>query len=299
MTTTLDDSRPTVAGGPRRGRLEALFVAAGFAILGIGVVALGLQSWLPPLASRHGAGIDRMLAYLLLTTGALLLVGHLVLAWFIFRYGRADRVSFRTASVRTERSWGLALGLLMTVLAEGGVLALGLPVFDEYFVTKPPADAIAIEVTGEQFAWNVRYPGPDGRFGRTVADLIGINNPLGIDPADPAGRDDRLEINNVYLEVDRAASVVLRSKDVIHSFYLPHHRVKQDAMPGMRIPIWFVPTAEGEYEIACAELCGLAHYRMKGKLHVLSTEDYRDWSAAATADVAAGASQVTSQEASR
>ena len=74
-----------------------------------------------------------------------------------------------------------------------------------------------------------------------------------------------------------ATSVVLRSKDVIHSFYLPHFRVKQDAMPGMRIPIWFVPTEVGDYEIACAELCGLAHYRMKGKVHVLSREGYAEW----------------------
>jgi cytochrome c oxidase subunit 2 len=254
-----------------------VFVAAGFATLGVGVVALGLRGWMPPLASRHGAGVDRMLAYLLLTTGGLLLIGHLVLAFFIFRYGGVERVSFRMASPRTERRWGLALGLLMTVIAEGGVLALGLPVFDEYFATSPPADAVAVEITGEQFLWNVRYPGPDGRFGRTDPALIAVTNPLGLDPADDSGRDDHLEMNNLYLEADRAASVLLRSKDVIHSFYLPHFRVKQDAMPGMRIPIWFVPTEEGEYEIACAELCGLAHYRMKGMVHVLSKDGYRDW----------------------
>jgi cytochrome c oxidase subunit 2 len=291
MTTTDDGRSNAGETGSRGGRLEALFVAAGFAILGIGVVALGAQRWLPPLASRHGAGIDRMLAYLLLTTGALVLIGHLVLAWFIFRYGRADRVTFRSASPRTERGWGLALALLMTVVAEGGVLALGLPVFDEYFVTSPPEDAVRVEITGEQFLWNVRYPGPDGRFGRTEAALIAATNPLGLDPKDPAGRDDHLEMNNLYLEADRAVAVVLRSKDVIHSFFLPQFRVKQDAMPGMRIPIWFVPTAEGEYEIACAELCGLAHYRMKGKVHVLSKQGYRDW--------LAGVDAAASQEASR
>ena len=268
------------------GKLEAFFVAAGFAILGIGVVALGLRGWLPPLASHHGAGIDRMLVYLLLCTGALILVGHLVLAWFVFRYGRADAVSFRSASPRTERAWGLALGLVMTVVAEGGVLAIGLPVFDEYFVSKPPADAIPIEITGEQFVWNVRYAGVDGRVGRTESALIGPANPLGLDPADAAGRDDRIELNNVYLQADRAASILLRSKDVIHSFYVPQFRVKQDAMPGMRIPIWFVPTEEGEFEIACAELCGLAHYRMKGKVHVLSADGYRQWLAGDTQEAA-------------
>jgi cytochrome c oxidase subunit 2 len=265
-----------VWSSPRR-RLEAALLAAGFAFLGVGVIALGLRTWLPPLASRHGGGIDRMLIFLLAATGGLLLIGHLVLAVFIFRFGRADRVSFRMAEPRTERRWGLALGLLMTVIAEGGVLALGLPVFDEYFVARPPADAIEIEITAEQFLWNVRYPGPDRHFGRTDPDLIAVTNPLGLDPSDDAGRDDHLEMNNISLEFDRAASVVLRSKDVIHSFYLPHFRVKQDALPGMRIPLWFVPTKVGEYEIACAELCGLAHYRMKGKVHVLSKEGYSDW----------------------
>jgi cytochrome c oxidase subunit 2 len=221
-----------------------------------------------------------------LSTGALLLIGHLVLAWFVFRYGRADAVTFRSASPRTERAWGLALGLVMTVVAEGGVLAIGLPVFDEYFASKPPADAIGIEITGEQFVWNVRYPGADGRFGRTDSALIGPANPLGLDPADAAGRDDRIELNNVYLQADRAASILLRSKDVIHSFYVPHFRVKQDAIPGMRIPIWFVPTDEGEFEIACAELCGLAHYRMKGKVHVLSEDGYRQWLAGGALEAA-------------
>jgi len=291
MTTTSFEGERDASnerGSDRPGRLEAAFVAAGFAILGIGVVALGMRGWLPPLASRHGAGIDRMLVYLLIATGALLLAGHAVLAAFIFRFARAERVTFRLASPRVERGWGLALGLLMTIVAEGGVLAIGLPVFDEYFVTAPPADAIQVEITGEQFLWNMRYPGADGRFGRTDSALIGPTNPLGLDPKDGASADDRLEMNNLYLEKGRAVAVVLRSKDVIHSFFLPHFRVKQDAMPGMRIPIWFVPTTEGEYEIACAELCGLAHYRMKGKVHVLSKEAYRTWESGGSQTAEAG-----------
>jgi cytochrome c oxidase subunit 2 len=276
----------TPGDAPRGGALEPLLVAAAFALLGAGVVALGLRDWMPQLASHHGAGIDRMLVYLLITTGSLLLIAHLVLAWFIYRFARASEVTFRRATARTERAWGLALGLLMTVVAEGGVLALGLPVFDEYFATAPPADAVAIEITGEQFVWNVRYPGADGRFGRTRPELISMTNPVGLDPDDEAGLDDHLELNNVYLEVDRAASVVLRSKDVLHSFYVPHFRVKQDAVPGMRIPIWFVPTEAGDYEIACAELCGLAHYRMQGKVHVLSREAFAAWAAGATSEEA-------------
>ena len=260
-------------------RLEAAFVGVLFAVLGVGVIALGGREWLPALASRHGAGVDRMLGYLLLTTGGLLLVGHIVLAVFILRYAGRPKVTHRLASPKAERGWSIALGLLMTIIAEGGVLAIGLPVFEEYFGTEPPEDAIIVEVTGEQFVWNVRYAGRDGVFGRTRPEPISTTNPLGIDPDDPAGIDDRFEINNIYLEVDRAAKVVLRSKDVLHSFFLPHLRVKQDAVPGMTIPIWFVPTAEGRFDIACAELCGLAHYRMQGFVHVMSKQAFTDWRA--------------------
>ncbi|MDX1382292.1 MAG: cytochrome-c oxidase [Thermoanaerobaculia bacterium] len=270
-------------------RLEALFLAVMFAILGVGVVAAGGRQWLPALASHHGAGIDRMLQYLLLTTGALLLVGHVVLAWFVFRFSRQSRVSHRLASPKAERAWSIALGLVMTVVAEGGVLAIGLPVFQQYFVDEAPEDAIVVEITGEQFAWNIRYPGADGVFGRTRAELITTTNPLGMDPEDPAGADDRMELNNLYLQVDRGAKVVLRSKDVLHSFYLPNLRVKQDAVPGMRIPIWFQPTTEGRFDIACAELCGLAHYRMQGFVHVLSASDYSEWERGADEVAAAAA----------
>jgi cytochrome c oxidase subunit 2 len=270
------------------GRLEAVFIAMMFVILGVGVVAFGSREWMPELASRHGGGIDKMLSYLLLTTGGLLLVGHITLAWFIFRFSGRDEVSYRMAPPKAERAWGLALGLVMTVIAEGGVLALGLPVFQEYFASEPPADAVTVEVTGEQFAWNVRYAGPDGVFGRTDAKLVDVTNPLGIDPDDPKGRDDLLELNNIYLEVDRATEVILLSKDVLHSFFLPHLRVKQDAVPGMRIPIWFMPTKEGKFELVCAELCGLAHYRMGGFVHVLSQQGFRDWQTEKVAEVAAG-----------
>lgn len=267
--------------GPKRSesrlRLEAILLALLFAGLGIWVFAFGSRRWLPELASRHGAGIDAMLNYLMTTTGTLLLIGHLLLAFFVFKFARSGPISHRLSSARIERGWGLALGLVIAVVAEGGVLAIGLPVFHEYFIADPETTPIEIEITGEQFAWNVRYPGPDGVFGRTDSALIGVTNPLGIDPTDPAGEDDLLELNNIYVVVDQPVRLTLRSKDVIHSLFLPHFRVKQDAVPGMKVPIWFVPTLEGRYEIACAELCGLAHYRMQGFIHVLTADAYDNW----------------------
>jgi cytochrome c oxidase subunit 2 len=162
----------------------------------------------------------------------------------------------------------------MTVVAEGGVLVLGIPVFSQLYVEEPPEDSVVVEVTAEQFTWNVRYPGPDGAFGRTETALIDVDNPLGVDASDPASRDDIHELALLYVPVGRPVHVKLRAKDVLHSFYLPYHRIKQDAVPGMTIDLWFVPTKEGQFDIACAELCGFGHYQMRGFLHVVSGEEF-------------------------
>jgi cytochrome c oxidase subunit 2 len=152
------------------------------------------------------------------------------------------------------------------------------------------SEALIVQVTPEQFAWNIRYAGPDKVFGRTDIKLIDLqSNPLGLDRTDPAAKDDIVTLNQLYLPVNRPIIVRLRSKDVIHSFGVPEFRVKQDAIPGLTIPIWFTPTVttaemrtrtgnpEFQYEIACAQLCGLGHYRMRGFVTVLSTEEFEKW----------------------
>jgi cytochrome c oxidase subunit 2 len=152
------------------------------------------------------------------------------------------------------------------------------------------SEALVVHVTGEQFAWNVRYAGPDGAFGRTDIKLIDLqSNPLGLDRSDPAAKDDVTTLNQLYLPVNRPVIVKLRSKDVIHSFGVPELRVKQDAIPGLTIPIWFVPNvttaemrtrtgnAEFQYEIACAQLCGLGHARMRGFVTVQTAEEFQTW----------------------
>jgi cytochrome c oxidase subunit 2 len=261
-----------------RQTVEAFFVALLFGVVGVGGVVYGSRTKLPELASRHGAGIDSMLNYLLVTVGGIFLFGFLLLGWLIWAGSRRDRIGPRFAARRTEILLSASLGLAMAIVAEGGVLAIGMPVWAEYFEAEAPPDAIDVEVTAQQFMWNVRYPGPDGQFGRTKATLIDdTTNPIGLDPTDPTGKDDVITLNDITVPVDRPVHVRLRSKDVIHSFFLPHQRVKQDAVPGMTPEVVFTPTKVGSYELLCAELCGLAHYRMRGFFNVVSDAQFLEW----------------------
>jgi cytochrome c oxidase subunit 2 len=263
----------------RYSREGALLAAVLFVIV-VAALGLAVRRWLPPLASEHGAGIDRLIDYLMISVGMLFIVGHLVLGVFIWRFSRQDRVTYRQATPRIERRWALVPALVMTVVAEGGVLVMGLPVWGKLYGRPAPPDAFTVEVTGEQFAWNVRYPGRDGRFGRTDPQLIADDNPLGVDRRDPAATDDIVHLGVIHVPVNRPVRIRLRSKDTLHSFFIPHFRLKQDAVPGMTIELWFVPTRVGEYEIACAELCGFGHFQMRGVLRVLSPEQFAAWQAA-------------------
>jgi cytochrome c oxidase subunit 2 len=259
-------------------RVEAVVVSFLFASLGLGGVLYGSRGWLPTLASRHGAGIDAMLRYLLVTVGGLFLIGYLALAYFIWRGVGRPAITSRFAPRKVEVGLSVALGVAMAIIAEGGVLAIGMPVWREYFDATVPADVVTIEVTAQQFMWNARYPGTDGVFGRTNPALVDeTTNAIGLDRTDPAAKDDILTINDITVPFGRAVRVRLRSKDVIHSFFLPNFRVKQDAVPGMTPEVVFFPTQTGRFELACAELCGLAHYRMRGFFNVVSEKEFHEW----------------------
>lgn len=138
-------------------------------------------------------------------------------------------------------------------------------------------DAMVVEVTAEQFAWNVRYPGPDGKFGRRSPELVHFNNPLGLDRTDPDAADDVVVGNELHLPLGKKTLIKLASKDVIHDFFVPEFRIKQDAVPGMLIPVWVEPTKAGRYEIACAQLCGFGHALMRGDVYVDTPEDFEKW----------------------
>ena len=137
--------------------------------------------------------------------------------------------------------------------------------------------ATAIEVVAEQFNWNIRYPGADGKFGRTAPEFMDFTNPLGIDPADKAGSDDVVSVNDLRLPLNERVLIRLMSKDVIHSFFIPEFRVKQDAVPGLRVPVWFTPTRAGDYEITCAQLCGVGHAIMRADVKVLDRAGFDAW----------------------
>ena len=239
-------------------------------------LALGMRTWFPPLASDHGAGIDRMLRYLLVSVGVVYVVGNAVLGYFVWNSSRQETVTARMTSKKFERRWSLIPAVVIMLVAESGVFLVGLPVWGQYY-SAPPEDILTVELTAEQFAWNIRYTGVDGKFGRVTPRLFTLNNPIGLDAQDAASRDDIVLLNDIHLPVNRPARIRLRSKDVIHSFFVPDFRVKQDAVPGMTIDIWFVPTQTGIFELACNQICGFGHYTMRGLVTVVSVEDFENW----------------------
>lgn len=237
-----------------------------------------MERWLgmPDAASAHAADLD-------LTMG---LVHWLMLvlfvgwgAFFLYTLVRFRRTRQPTADYGGARSTASTWVEGGVALAEALLLvAFSIPLWAARVSPAPPGDeAVVVRVVAEQFAWNVHYPGPDGLFGLTRPDLVSPSNPVGLDRSADHAADDVVAVNQLHLPVDRPAIVQLSTKDVIHSFGLPNFRVKQDAIPGMMIPVWFVPTRRGQYEIACSQLCGLGHYRMKGFVTVEDGDAFEAW----------------------
>jgi len=160
------------------------------------------------------------------------------------------------------------------------LFGLSTPVWLAYKNNVPDAaKALHIRLVAEQFAWNFQYPGKDGKFGKSDPSLISGDNPLGVDPEDPSGKDDLVTVNQLHVPVNRPVIVDVSSKDVIHSFNIPVLRVKQDTVPGQQIPIWFEATQPGHFELACAQLCGLGHYRMRADVLIDTPEEFAKWAA--------------------
>lgn len=263
---------------PRKAQssLELALVGLLFVALMILSVAILGKPWRPPVASVHGHGVDLVITYLLVATGVLFVAGHLLLAAFVWRY-RGDGPSIhRPIAPRFEWITALVPVLLMTVISEVGVLAIGRPVWGQVY-GPPPADAFRAELVGKQFAWTARYPGKDGKLGRTDPKLIDDENQLGLDKDDPAAKDDIVEIGVLRLPQGRPIYLSLRSQDVQHSFSVAAFRVKQDLVPGLVQHARFVPEVAGSYEIACSQLCGLGHYRMRGLVNVMAPHEFDEW----------------------
>ncbi len=245
---------------------------------------------LPAEASSHAAEIDQMIVLVHWLMAVLFVGWGIFFVFVLFRFRRGANPKADYAGAKGKVSKGIEVAIVIAEM----VLLIGyaIPAWAKR-VQQFPAEneATVVRVVGEQFAWNVHYPGADGRFGRTDVSLISADNPLGLDKNDPDAKDDVTTINQLNVPVDRPVLVHLSSKDVIHSFGLYEMRVKQDVIPGLQIPVWFIPTVTTaqmrlnlnnpafDYEIACSQLCGLGHFRMRGFLTVQSAADYQKWMA--------------------
>lgn len=228
--------------------------------------------WFTPLASNWGT-IDDALIITFVITGVVFIAVTLFMAYAIFKYRHRDghKADFEPENKKLE--WWLT-GL--TSLGIAGMLAPGLIVWADYVY--PPPSATAFETVGQQWSWTFRLPGKDGELGRAATKYVNYDNPLGVDPLDPKGRDDVIiEDGEVHLLLGQPVKAYLRSVDVLHDFYVPQFRAKMDMVPGMVTYFWFTPTRTGEFEILCAELCGVGHSQMRGYVIVDTAEDYQAW----------------------
>jgi cytochrome c oxidase subunit II len=229
--------------------------------------------WFPAGASANAPSIDHQFLIAFWIFGALFVAGHLVLIYVLSKKPDANgKVS--QGSWKLEVTWTLAITVIFFWFNISGE-----HLWSSMMPAEKQAGEINIEVTGAQFQWYFRYTGADGVFGRTDAQKFAKpdeGNPLGIDPGDPAGRDDILSTVMV-VPVGHTVQLHLRAQDVVHSLFIPAMRFKQDTVPGMDIHSHFTPTQIGNYEIVCAQLCGVGHYRMRALVRVLSEEAFAKW----------------------
>ena len=233
--------------------------------------------FMPELASKNGEAVDALIVYvhwlmILLFVGWTLYFGYVLWRFNAARHPRAD---YEGSKSHLPKYTELGVVGVEAVL----LLGLAIPLWAKNVQVFPkPEDSTVIQIMAQQFAWNARYPGLDGKFGRQDMQLISNDNIFGVDPADAAGKDDIQVLNEIHVVINKPVLIYLSSKDVIHSFKLVAMRMTQDAIPGLRIPLTFTPNKLGRYQIACAQLCGNGHAAMTGGfLIVQSQADFDAW----------------------
>jgi cytochrome c oxidase subunit 2 len=230
--------------------------------------------WFPPPISQHGIAYDAQFMRTLIVVGIIFILAQFALGYVIVKF-RNDgrRAGYSHGNNKLETLWTSATALLFI-----GLVVMGTKIWASVHFDEAPPDAMVVEVTAKQFAWSFRYPGVDGKFGHT--DLKYVNdsagNPLGIDDKDPAGKDDIVSAS-LKVPVGKHIKLVMHSRDVIHNFFVPELRMKQDIVPGMEIPLHFQADQIGIYEVPCSELCGLGHYQMRTTMQVMSESDFEQW----------------------
>ena len=237
-----------------------------------------IERLLPLAASEHARQFDAVLVSVHAHMAIQAVAWGAFFLYCLYRF-RASRNATPTAGALKPNLPVLAIAFV--IIGDAVLLATAaLPAWLERArMPDPSMLPLEVRVVAEQFAWNIHYPGPDGRFGPTNDLLITASNPLGIDRRAETARDDIGLQNILNVPIGRPIVVHLSSRDVVHSFTLNEMRVRQDTTPGLAVRTWFTPTAEGRWEIACSQLCGLGHYRMRGAFSVLSNEEWAAWQA--------------------
>lgn len=252
-------------------------IAIGSVLLFVGQKLLfgSVLWWFPEGISEHAGDIDAQFGRTLIVVGIAFTAAQFALGYAVMRFGRksADaRAVYTHGSNKLEATWTIVTAAVFVTLA-----VLGQQVWANLHLKAAADDSARIEVVAQQFQWNFHYPGADGVFGKTEARYIddAALNFVGLDPTDAAGRDDA-QLSTLVIPVGRSVELTLKSKDVIHSFFVPALRFKQDTLPGMAIKVHFTVKKdhEGKYEIPCAELCGNLHHNMRSNMLVVPADEY-------------------------
>ena len=215
-----------------------------------------MQSWFPENVSTFGGDIDGVFWFIFYITTVWFFITEGLIIYFVIRYRRkpGERSVYAAGDTWAQLSW-ILVPIAIVVVLDLFIDLRGADVWAKVKLQRPPTDFIVYGI-GKQFNWEFVYPGADGKFDTD---------------------DDIKTDNELHVPVGKPIQVILKSNDVIHSFFLPHFRLKQDAMPGRHIPVWFEATKTGQFEIPCAELCGFGHSGMKGLLVVHTPDEYQKW----------------------
>ena len=231
---------------------------------------------LPVQASAHAGEIDQMIILIHYLMFILFIGWGIYFVWVLIRFRASanPKADYTGVTSHTSSYLEIAVAAIEAVL----LIGFAIPAWANRVNELPPEDeSTVVHMIARQFEWHAHYPGADGRFGRRDISHITPTNVVGLDRSDPAAADDVVSINRMNLPIDKPAILYLSTQDVIHSLGIAEMRVKQDAIPGMEIPMWFVPTRAGDYQINCSQLCGLGHYRMKAEVTIQSQAEFDAW----------------------
>lgn len=254
---------------------RVLAIAIWIITLGSVWMFVSKRWWFPEAISEHGPRVDSQFMITIIVVGVAFALAQIGLGWVVWKYrdtASTTRATYSHGNNRLEVVWTVVTAIIFISLA-----VMGQKVWASLHLNAAPPGSYRVEVVAQQFSWNFHYSGKDTAFGRTDPKLIDDSalNYVGLDETDPNAKDDSV-VSTLVVPVNRPVELILKSKDVTHSFWVPQLRFKQDLVPGMAIPVHFTVTKIGKYELACAELCGMNHYKMKSYMLVLPEAEFSE-----------------------